>query len=53
MSERKPSEPTPADFKETSKVSDDARIADESAAYPRAIEAKKGKGEASSDTADE
>ena len=36
MSDRHPSEPTPADFQETAKQSQDANIADESAAYVNA-----------------
>jgi hypothetical protein len=36
MTDRHPSEPTPADFQETAKQSQDANIADESAAYVNA-----------------
>jgi len=36
MTDRHPAEPTPADFQETAKQSQDANIADESAAYVNA-----------------
>jgi hypothetical protein len=36
MTDRHPSEPTPVDFQETAKQSQDANIADESAAYVNA-----------------
>ncbi|WP_181814857.1 hypothetical protein [Sphingomonas aracearum] len=38
MTDHKPSEPTPADFKESAQRSEDANIADESAAYENASE---------------
>jgi hypothetical protein len=38
MSDHKPSEPGPGDFKETAHKSDDAGIADEGAGYTKAIE---------------
>lgn len=38
MSDHKPSEPSPSDFKEAAQRSQDAGIADESAAYENAIE---------------
>ncbi|MEG3089599.1 hypothetical protein [Sphingomonas sp. PB4P5] len=38
MSDHKPSEPSPNDFKDTAQKSEDAGIADEGAAYTNAIE---------------
>ena len=38
MSDHKPSEPSPNDFKEAADKSQDAGIADESAAYTKAID---------------
>ena len=46
MSDRHPSEPTPADFQETAKQSQDANIADESAAYVNAAGATSGEDDA-------
>jgi hypothetical protein len=46
MSDRKPSEPTPADFKEASEKSVEAGIADETAAYTKASENQEGESEA-------
>jgi hypothetical protein len=45
MSDHKPSEPTPDDFKEAAEKSEQSGIADEGAAYTNAIE--KTEGEAS------
>ena len=38
MADRKPNEPTPRDFTESAKRSEDANIADESAAYTNAAD---------------
>ncbi len=40
MTDHKPSEPSPDDFKETADRSEDAGIADEGAAYTEAIDDK-------------
>ncbi len=42
MSDHKPSEPKPSDFKETAQRSQDANIADESAAYQNAAQPTEG-----------
>jgi hypothetical protein len=42
MSDHKPSEPKPSDFKETAQRSQDANIADESAAYQNASQPTEG-----------
>jgi len=41
MNDHKPSEPKPSDFKETADKSEAAGIADESAAYTKAIDEDK------------
>lgn len=42
MSDHNPSEPKPSDFKETAQRSQDANIADESAAYENASQPTEG-----------